>query len=132
MVTVAVPFAFAAGVNVSTPLAETLGCALKSALLSLEVKNVSVWPLSFGPALMPVAHAAEYAPESSLTVTLPPLVKDGSSFTALTVMTNVTGSEVLSFGETFEPLSDSVTVTVALPKAFVAGVKVRLPLGLMA
>src|SRR5205085_157648 len=38
---VAVPLAFGAGVNVRTPLAETVGCALKSALLSFEAWNVS-------------------------------------------------------------------------------------------
>src|SRR5437868_5285622 len=81
-VTVAVPFAFGAGVKLSTPAAETDGCALKSALLSFEAWKVTVCEASFGPAEMAVAQAAEYAPESSLTVTLPPEVNDGASLTA--------------------------------------------------
>src|SRR5437867_4695821 len=78
---------------------------------------------------MAVAHGAEYAPESSLTVTLPPPVNDGSSLTAVTVRVNVCGDEVSEPPFAVPPLSDSVTVTVALPNAFAAVVKVSTPLG---
>src|SRR5438874_2470455 len=93
-VTVAVPFALGAGVKLSTPVAEIDGCALKSALLSFEAWKVAVCDASFGPAEMAVAQAAEYAPESSLTVTLPPDVNDGASLTAVTVMVKVCTAEV--------------------------------------
>src|SRR4051812_27592391 len=77
---------------------------------------------------MAVAHGAEYGPESSLTVTLPPLVKDGSSFTALTVMTNTCDGDVSSPPLAKPPSSVRNTVTLALPKAFAAGVNISTPL----
>ena len=68
MVTVALPFAFGAGVYVSVPLAETAGCALKRALFPFEVTNVSVCEASFGPAEMDVAQPATVCgPASSFT-----------------------------------------------------------------
>ena len=57
--TVAVPNAFGAGVNVSTPAAEMEGCAVKSALLLLAAMKCTVCVLSFGPGEMAEAHAAE-------------------------------------------------------------------------
>src|SRR5438270_836767 len=59
-VTVAVPLALAASVEVSVPLtAETVGCAEKSALLVLLTMKFSAWPLSSdGPAEMAVAQPA--------------------------------------------------------------------------
>src|SRR6266542_4734166 len=91
---VALPKAFAAGVKVSTPLGEIAGCAEKRVLLSFETWNATVWPDSFGPAEIALAHAAEKAPESSFTVTLPPPVNDGASLTGVTVMELVCGAEV--------------------------------------
>ena len=88
--TVVVPFASGAGVNVSVPVDDTAGCTLKSPVFTAATWNVSAWPLSFaGPALMPVAQAELCGPLSSFTVLSGPLVKLGSSFTALTVMVNV-------------------------------------------
>src|ERR1044071_8115728 len=105
-VTVAVPFASAATVNVSTPVEEIDGCALKRLLLLLLVLNETVCDDSFaGPALIAVAHAAEYAPESSFTVTLPPLVNDGASFTLFTVIVNVCDGDVSSPPLAVPPLS---------------------------
>ena len=113
--TVALPKAFAAVVKVSTPFGATLGCAAKRALLSFETWKVTLWPDSFGPAEIALAHPAEYAPESSLTATLPPPVNDGASLTGVTVMVNVCGAEVSWPPFAVPPLSRSVTVTVALP-----------------
>src|SRR5687767_4515033 len=72
---------------------------------------------------MLVAHAAEYAPLSSLTVTLPPETKDGSSFTGPTVMVKLCGADVSAP----PPLSESVTVMVELPNAFALSEKLRTP-----
>src|SRR4029079_4216322 len=56
-VTVADPFAVAAGVNVSVPFAATAGCAENSALLLLLTMKFSAWLLSSaGPALIAVAQ----------------------------------------------------------------------------
>ena len=49
-VMVAVPYAFCAGVKVSTPVAETSGCTEKRALLLFVTTNVT------GPPVMFVAH----------------------------------------------------------------------------
>src|ERR1043165_2074567 len=93
-VTMASPFAFGAGANVSTPAGEIDGCTLKRALLLFVAVNETVCvDSSGGPAGAVVAHAALYAPESSITVTSPPLVNDGASLTAMTVMVNVTGAD---------------------------------------
>ena len=114
--TVAVPFAFAAGVKVSTPVGETAGCTAKRALLSLETLNDTVWPDSLaGPALIDVAHPALYGPESSFTVTSPPERKLGASFTALTVIVTVAAAEVLA-------PSLAVYVKLSVPLKFSAGV----------
>ena len=56
--TVAVPNASAAGVNVRTPVELMAGCEAKSELSLLETLNVSVWPDSPGPAEIAEAHAA--------------------------------------------------------------------------
>ena len=69
-VTVADPFAFAAGVNVSVPSAATAGCALKSAPLVVETMKFSVCADSPAPppALIAVAQLATVcAPASSMT-----------------------------------------------------------------
>ena len=89
---IALPFALAAGVYVSVPVASTAGPAANSAAFVFAVTwNVSVWPASFaGPALMLVAQfAMDCAPAPSSTDGSAPLVKLGASFTAVTVMMNV-------------------------------------------
>src|SRR5437667_25447 len=129
-VAVALPFALGAGVKLSTPVAEIDGCTLEGARVWLEGWKWTVWPpSSAGPAEMAVAHAAEYAPESSLTVTLPPPVNDGASLTAVTVMVKVCGVEVSAPPLAVPPLSERVTVTVAVPFALAAGVKLSTPDG---
>ena len=75
-----------------------------------------------------VAHAATVcAPASSNTVWSAPLVKLGTSFTAVTLITNVCAALVSTPPLAVPPLSCKRTVIVALPLAFAAGVKVRLP-----
>src|SRR5436305_1186965 len=120
-VTVAEPFAFGAGVKVSTPAGEIDGCALNRALLLLATMKWTVCPASFGPAEMAVAHAAEYAPLSSSTATLPPAVKLGASLTPVTWMVKVTFAEVSAPPLAVPPLSCRFTVTVESPNAFGAG-----------
>src|ERR1700754_2452747 len=78
---------------------------------------------------MPVAHTAEYAPLSSLTVTLPPGVNDGASLTALTVIVNDCGAAVSAPPFAVPPSSESVTVIVELPNALVLNVKLSTPVG---
>ena len=76
-VTVATPLASAAGVQLSVPSAAMAGPTLKSdGLLSAVKAKVRTWPLSPGPALMPVAQAALWA-VSSRSDTSPPVVKTG-------------------------------------------------------
>ena len=121
--TLAVPNAFAAGVNVSVPSGATAGCAENSPLLSFETVNVTVWPdSSGGPALIAVAHVELCGPESSFTVTLPPPVKLGGSFTLVTVIVNVCGGLLSSPPLAVPPSSVSSIVIVAVPFAFGAGV----------
>jgi hypothetical protein len=76
------PDASAVGVNVRTPVTDSLGAtANRVELLQLTV-NASGSD-SPGPEEMLVAQAALYAPESSATVTVAaPAVKLGGSFTA--------------------------------------------------
>jgi len=114
------PNAFAVGVNVSTPVALIAGATLKSAAFVLPVTlNVSVWPSSNGegPLLIAVAQAALYAPESSLTVTGPPVVNDGASLMSVTLMSNVCAAEVSTPPFAVPPLSGRVTVIVRVPLA---------------
>ena len=134
-VIVAAPLAFGAGVYVNVPLAATLGCTEKSAALVLLVTmNVSVWPdSSAGPALIAVAQSGTLcAAASSLTVWSAPLTKLGASFTAVTLMTKVCSALVSTPPFDMPPLSVSLTVIVADPLAFAAGVYVRVPLALIA
>jgi hypothetical protein len=82
-------------VKVSTPAGLRAGWALNNVVLSFVAVKVRVCALSSaGPALIAVAEAALYAPESSFTVTFAPLVKLGASFTGVTVMDTVAGAEV--------------------------------------
>ena len=122
IVIVALPTPAAAGVNVSVPVGPTAGWTAKSALSVLFVtENATVWANSFaGPSLIAVAQPGiECAPEFSKTVWLPPLVKEGGSLTAVTVIVNVAGA--LSSVEP-PPLSWAWSVIVATPLAFAAGV----------
>src|SRR5262249_36496794 len=87
-VMVAVPLAFAAGVNVSVPSGAIDGAtANRPAFVFPVTLNVSACPdSSAGPALMPVANPATVCgPASSFTVTVVVgSVKLGASLTAVT------------------------------------------------
>src|SRR5690606_8900433 len=72
-------------------------------------------------------QGAEYGPESSPTVTSPPELNVGASFTGVTSMLKVTGADVSSPPVGVPPSSISTMVMLALPLASGAGVKVRLP-----
>src|SRR4029078_9269937 len=116
-VTVADPFAVAAGVNVSVPFAATAGCAENSALLLLLTMKSGAWALSSaGPALMAVAQPAiDCAAASSSTVWLAPLVKLGGSVTVAIV--TVPGATFL-----WSDASLARKVNVSVPLAFAFGV----------
>ena len=75
------------------------------------------------------AHGAEYALLSSKIVMSPPAVKEGGSLTALTVIVNVCAPDVSVPPFAVPPSSTRETVTVALPFAFSASVKVNTPAG---
>jgi hypothetical protein len=101
------------------PDALTAGWAEKSALSSLVTMKSTAWPDSLGPAVMAKAQpSTDCGPASSFTASLAPLVKDGTSLMAVTVMVNVWGALVSAP----PPLSWMRTVTVALPLALAAGV----------
>jgi hypothetical protein len=120
-------------VKVSTPAGLRAGWALNNVVLSFVAVKVRVCALSSaGPALIAVAEAALYAPESSFTVTFAPLVKLGASFTGVTVIAKVCGALVSDPPFAVPPLSLNVRVIVALPFAFAAGVYVSVPLALTA
>ena len=95
----------------------------------------TVWPdSSAGPALIAVAQ-----PVTRLRARRPrppsgsaPLVNDGASLTAVTVIVKVCVALVSTPPLAVPPLSWIVTVTVAVPTAFAAGVKVSVPVGLTA
>ena len=101
------------------PLAEILGCTVNSALLSLLTRNVSVWlAWPAGPGEMLVAQFATVCkPAYTVEAKFGPWVKVGGWLIGKTVMTNVTGEEVVSPPFAVLPLLDRVTVTVALPCA---------------
>ncbi len=121
-VTVDDPLASTSGVKESVPSRGLIwGDWENRPLLVLDTLNVKP-SLSPGPAEMFVAQVALYAPESSLTVTLPPLVNVGASLTLVTVMVNWADVEVSTPPLAVPPLSLRVTVTVALPNASLAGV----------
>ena len=123
-VTVAEPLASAAGVKVSVPFELTAGCTENSELRLLVTVKLTVCPdSSAGPDEMPMAQPAKTcAPASSLTVWFAPFVNYGASLTAVTVIVKVCGGEVSLPPFAVPPLSFAVTVTVALPLAFDAGV----------
>jgi hypothetical protein len=71
------------GVNVSTPVELSSGCALNSAAFVQTRENSTVWLASPGPAVMLVAQALLETPVLSGTETLlGPAVNDGGSSTA--------------------------------------------------
>src|SRR5688572_20033530 len=84
--------------------------------------NVSVCGASSGgPKLMAAAvFATGRARESSLTAGGAASVKLGASFTAFTVIVKVCTPLVLLLGNTLDPLSLSVTSSVAVPWEFAA------------
>ena len=86
--------------------------------------KASVWPASSaGPAQIAVAQGLTVcAPASSADVGFAPGVKLGASLTAATVMVKVCGAEVSTPPPAVPPLSESVSVIVAVPLALAAGV----------
>ena len=85
------PFASAAGVKVSVPMALTAGAALNRAGFVLPTMlKCTVWLDSFGPGLMKLAQPSRVCgPASSLTVWSAPLTKLGASLIGLTVIVTV-------------------------------------------
>src|SRR5258708_2225690 len=70
-------------------------------------------------------------PASSRTVSSGPLLKLGGSLTGVTLMTNVCAALVSMPPLAVPPLSCSFTVTVAVPLALGAAVKLRVPDGVI-
>ncbi len=121
--TVALPLRFATAVKVRVPVGEIWGWAEKRALASLVTMKLRVWPDSRGPSLIAVAQPVnDCAPAFSRTVLSPPLVNDGASFTAVTVIVIVWVALVSEPPLAVPPLSWSLTDTVARPLAFAARV----------
>src|SRR5262245_51555956 len=123
-VLVAVPLAFAAEVYESVPADETAGPAENRLWFVLFVTtNDTVWPDSFGPALIAVAQFGTLcAPASSFTVWSAPFVKLGASFTPVTWIWNVCAGLVSLPPLAVPPSSFATSVIVAEPNAFGAGV----------
>ena len=87
------------------------------------ISKLTFWPVSPGPAEIAVAQGLTVcAPASSLTVWSAPLVKLGAWFTGVMVMTKVCAAEVSTPPFAVPPLSDRVSVIVAVPDTLVAGV----------
>src|SRR5436189_281050 len=82
----ALPNLLAAAVKLNVPVPDTAGARENSVGFELPMMlKLTVWAASSeGPGEIAVAHGAEYAPESSKTVTVPPEVNVGASLTALT------------------------------------------------
>src|SRR2546426_1026541 len=133
-VTVADPFALAAGVKVSVPLAAMAGGTENSAVLVVLTRKFSACPASLaGPALIAAAHPTTvWPPASSFTVWFAPFVKLGALLMAFTLMVNVCAALVSTPPLATPPSSCTWTVTVADPFALAAGVKVSVPLAAMA
>src|SRR5688572_910656 len=90
--------------------------------------KLSVCPASpKGPAEMPVAKAIDCGPASSFDDCVGGTVNVGGSLTGVTLMVNVRSMLVLAPPLAVPPLSESVTVIVALPLRCGAGVKVNVP-----
>ena len=101
------------------PVLETVGPAVNRAALVLPVMvKLTAWPDSPGPGLMPVAQlATDCAPAEAATVWSAPLVKEGGSFTGLTVTVKVREKVLLAAWPSL-----TVTVMTALPEALATGV----------
>src|SRR5207248_2053535 len=108
----------------------------KRLLLLFVTMKFSVWPASSvasgggepGYGRMFVAQLAmDCAGSSSRTVWSAPLVKLGTSLTAVAVMMNVCGAEVSTPPLAVPPSSLATMVTVAVPLAFGASVYVSVP-----
>src|SRR5439155_1280604 len=115
---------------VSVPLALMAGRTEKSAVfVSLVTLNVRVWAdSSDGPALIEVAQPlSDCAGESSSTVWFAPFVNDGTSLTAVTLIVTTWVAEVSTPEFAVPPLSETSIVRSAVPFAFAAGVKLRVP-----
>ncbi len=109
------------------------GCTLNSAWLSFVTPSVSAWPVSNGPGLAFVsAPPIVCGPASSAAVLLAMRLNVGASFTGVTVIVNVCAGLVSTPPLAVPPLSVSLSVIVADPFAFGAGVNVRAPLALTA
>jgi hypothetical protein len=106
--TVAVPLAFAAGVNDRTPVGEIAGCTENRAVPLLLTRNATVWLGSPGPGEIAVAQTSLYAAESSLTVTSGPAVNDGASLTPVIVKRATAVAVFASAAPFVVPLSDTV------------------------
>src|SRR5882724_8832844 len=93
--TVAVPEPLLTGVKVRVPVELTAGCVENRLLLLFETMKFTAWPdSSAGPAERFVAQLfTVFAPDPAVTVWSAPLVKDGASLTALTVIETVAGAE---------------------------------------
>jgi hypothetical protein len=78
------PNTLAASVKVRRPATLITGLTAKNPLgAELQLTLNASSSDSPGPDDTFVAHTAEYAPESSMTSTVPPAVNDGGSFTAM-------------------------------------------------
>src|SRR2546426_61718 len=123
-ISVAEPFALAAGVYVSVPLADTAGCPENSVVLLLLTMKFNVCDASLvGPALRFVAPPVTYcAAASSSTVLSAPLVKLGASLTAVTVMVIFFFNDTATTEIYTLSLHDALPISVAEPFALAAGV----------
>src|ERR1043165_7711206 len=104
------------------------------ALLSLLTVKLSVCPdSSAGPREIAVAQFNTVcAPASSFTIWFAPLENEGGSFTEVTVIVKLCDAEVSTPPFNVPLLSFRLTVMVAAPFAFAAGVYVSVLLELIA
>ena len=107
----------------SVPLGAIAGWEAKSPGLSLVTMNVTVWEASSaGPGEMLVAQAGMVCGMSEMPSWSGPAVKVGASLTAVMVIVRVPGALLLAPPLAVPPSSRAVTVRVAKPLAFAAGV----------
>src|SRR5438132_1662649 len=124
---------FGAEVYVSVafePMTVNAGPAENRPGLEFEsITTLSTCELSFeGPALIDVRKPGTLcAPLSSSTAWSGPFVNDGATLIGCTSLTNVCAADVSMPPFAVPPLSDSVSVIVAAPIVFVAGVYVSVP-----
>jgi len=136
----AVPFTFAAGVNVTVGSASPVihagalnatfaaGTTVSSELVAVSVSVCDVPPLDSSsppPVARPAIVIGVDAPESSETALgslIAPIV--GESFTSVTVTVNVVATLSGSAEPSLVPSSNAVTVMTAVPTASATGEKV--------